>query len=741
MRVNPKEFIHEIPDISRFSIDYIPYWTEQKKRCIEGYWVGGYWMPPSLYFYVNFGTIRLNKKNSNRKEFGRPWLRDLEWMLFQSWTVAQGFSGFKDDDIYTCNKAVLTHSDDYEYLLKEYPSTINSFNEVKIYQDPYKYLQKDHARSLGKPLYENEAQNLLILGSRDSGKSFTVAIGIVLHLFLFDGTQDAKTKAVQPAEVTVGAELAHYSTLLLNKTREAFDLLPGTQTVGGRRYPSPFYKQYKGSWTIGSEIKAVYNKKTPGGWEEKGPRSNIKHRTFKDNPFADQGSRPAAIILEEVGMFSNLEEVYFNTKDNLRDGMRKIGSLVMLGTGGDMEKGTQDAYKMFYEPEAYEILPFKDEWENKGAIGFFIPAYLALNQFKDEWNYSDEERAKATLMKTREKIRTGSNSTTLNKEMQYRPIMPSEMFINRSANIFPAPELRNRLTQIDKEMEEGAKNVVLYFDPNNTENNGVNYSIDLKANPVNDFPYKGEELESNVVVYEFPHIQNGKVPQGMYIIGCDPFKEDITGSSLAAIYVMKTSRYPTLGFNEIVAQYVGRPYLGKNAVNEILLKLSMFYGDALIYFENSVGNIKDYFEKVKRLDLLAPTPITVFNKKASYATNTDRVSYGYPMSNQKIKWDSVQYLRSWLLEDRGENTRNLDLIPDKALIKELLAFDMKTNTDRVMALVGCILGLEEQHNLSKATIHYEEARSAMDIDLDRLFLKNKRLFTNDITTRPKDFLF
>lgn len=29
-------------------------------------------MPPTLYFYANFGTIRLNKGNTNAKIFGRP---------------------------------------------------------------------------------------------------------------------------------------------------------------------------------------------------------------------------------------------------------------------------------------------------------------------------------------------------------------------------------------------------------------------------------------------------------------------------------------------------------------------------------------------------------------------------------------------------------------------------------------------------------------------------------------------
>lgn len=36
-------------------------------------------MPGKLYFYVNFGTIKLNKgEQRGVKQFGRPWLRDLE---------------------------------------------------------------------------------------------------------------------------------------------------------------------------------------------------------------------------------------------------------------------------------------------------------------------------------------------------------------------------------------------------------------------------------------------------------------------------------------------------------------------------------------------------------------------------------------------------------------------------------------------------------------------------------------
>lgn len=197
---------------------------------------------------------------------------------------------------------------------------------------------------------------------------------------------------------------------------------------------------------------------------------------------------------------------------------------------------------------------------------------------------------------------------------------------------------------------------------------------------------------------------------------------------------MKTNKYfNTVGHNEIVASYIGRPYLGKNQVNETLFKLSSFYGNATIYFESAVGNVKDYFEKIRRLDLLARKPITLFNKKASYDTGP-MVEYGYPMPNDKVKWEALQYLRSWLLEVRREDeegfTRNLDYIVDVGLLQELISFTMDTNCDRVMSMVGCIIGLEETYNLSVRRSIDEDKNSQLKKDFQRLIVNNNKLFRN-----------
>lgn len=736
MNINPNDFIlDEIPTLHPLSLDYLTFWREQQKRCIEGHWLGGYYMPPSLYFYVNFGTILLNtKKSRNVKVTSRPNLRDLEWLIFRHWTEARGFSGFSNDEEFTGCLAAINPLFSDVYLKEEYPEVFNSKGERKEFRSPRTLLSMQHSYNKGRALYSNNAWNILMVGSRDTGKSYSVGAGIVPHSWLFNGATEYSEESVRKPmkiNITVAAELAHYSSGMLSKTKFALDNLPGRQTVNQRKYPSPFAKQYRGSWNSGNEIVQEYKAKIDGGWDSLGSKSVISHRSFKDNPYAEQGTRILALILEECGMCSNLEQIYTNTKDNLRDGLNKTGTMFMLGTGGDMDSGTIDAAKMFYSPEAYDILTFEDQWEHRGNIGFFIPAYLSLNAYKDEQGFSKEAEAKAALLTERERLAKGrAGSEALNKEIQYRPIVPSEMFLSKKSNIFPVAELQRRLSDVltNNVNQYLEKKVELYFDPE-SHLNGVSYKIDERLTAINQFPWKHDNIEGSVVIYEFPHTIDGTVPKDSYVIGCDPFRDNTrSGDSFAAIYVVKTTKYPTtVGHNEIVASYIGRPYQGVNAVNEILYKLSLFYGNAKIYFENAVGNVKDYFDKIKRLDLLARQPTTVLNRKASQDTIQNNI-YGYPMSNEKIKWEALQYLRSWLLEDREQGKKNLDVIPDTFLLQQLIAFNMEGNFDSVMGLVGCIIGLEEVHNLSKRKLYQENELSEIDKQFISILRDNKNLF-------------
>ncbi len=106
-----------------------------------------------------------------------------------------------------------------------------------------------HPRHYAFPLYENDAKNVMLMGSRSIGKSFMVSIGIVLHQFTFDNktSVDQYVSSDTVTEIVVGGEEAKFSNDILRKSKEALDFIPGKTVVNGRTYPSPFSKQYMGS--------------------------------------------------------------------------------------------------------------------------------------------------------------------------------------------------------------------------------------------------------------------------------------------------------------------------------------------------------------------------------------------------------------------------------------------------------------------------------------------------------------
>ena len=721
--INPNEFIiKELPSFHPMSMEYRNFWKVQKQRSVEGHWISGIYMPGKLYNYVNFGTIKLNKNLSKQKTYGQPSLRDIEWEVFYGLTVARGFSGFRDDPTYTCLDIIRDWETFPLDLQEEYkiafPSAFHN-DSPKIYVDPLEYIKRDHLVSKGPPLFHNQASNFMLMGPRGFGKSYMLGVGVVLPEFLFDGNLYYPIDASASTNILVGAGVSRFSNETLSKTKEAFDRLPGSTTINGVTYPPPFHKTTKGSLAIGSKFVHSYKKKIGNMWQTLGTKSGIQHVSY-DSPFAGIGTRNSISLVEEIGMCDDLLDIHANNVDTLKDDLNKFGTEIYIGTGGDMESGTLGAYDMFYNPPKYSILPYNDTWEHRGKIGFFLPATHGLSEhhgikLKDEFGNTKVELAKKLLLAERAALQNQKGgSEALNKFIQYRPMVPSEIFLSKAANIFPSAELKRRLTQIEQEelYEKTALQVELYFSPT-SKYNGVDYSVDTnsKLSPVVSFPLNDNaSREGCVTIYELPNLFNGSTPSDAYIIGHDPYKsDDPSGGSLASIYVVKTKKYfSENGNDEIVASFIGRPYAGRQVVNEILLKLSLFYGNAKVYFENAVGNVKEYFEKTSHLHLLATQPTTILNKKASFTTNPTLI-YGYPMSNQVIKREAIAYLRDWLLEEHhteGATTyRNLDLINDPGLIKELLAFDFEVNTDRVMGLAGAIIGLNETQNQFKNSFY------------------------------------
>ena len=82
--------LKEIPSYYPGTHNYNVFWKEQRDKCIDGLWAidgdienkNWRWMPPNLYFYVNFGTILHQEKKGDPRIKIKPYLRDVEWEIF-----------------------------------------------------------------------------------------------------------------------------------------------------------------------------------------------------------------------------------------------------------------------------------------------------------------------------------------------------------------------------------------------------------------------------------------------------------------------------------------------------------------------------------------------------------------------------------------------------------------------------------------------------------------------------------
>ncbi len=688
--INNSLFLEKVPEkLHPLSYEYTEYWREQKRRCIEGYWVGGKWMPGNLYFYVNFGTILLNKsRHSKTKQRGRPLLMDIFWETAYYWMEARGLTGFSEDPTVQFYKKSLQDPDSLEKL-DEYRTHIKPIREQLFHS----------TKNIGKPQFLDEAKNLMWLANRGPGKSYFAADAVIAHEWLFDGAKEYLPDSPPlTTEVLVGAGDAKYSSDLLAKVKLCLEGLPGGTTVNGIFYPPPFSKRYSGGWGPGDEIIHSYKRKQGGSWTYSGTKSTIKHRTYKDNPFAAQGTRPAVAVKEEIGMFDNLiasHEADVETQKS--NGTYKFGSTLFMGTGGDMDGGTVDASKMFYDPETYDCLSFEDTWEHKGKISYFLPATHGKLNYKDENGNTRYELAIKEEERVREKLRKGKNATTaLDAYIQYNPIKPSEMFLTKSGNIFPKKELSEWLAVLEN--NDKYRNAEFIGDLIMDELGDVRFVPDLNnsLNPIRTFPIdtKREDIEGAITIWEHPFKdESGQVPYGLYVAGTDPYDHDESGTpSLGSTFIYKRYFTNDAWYETPVAEYTGRPKADEYYKRVILLLL---YYNARCLYENMVKGFHQYAQ-MKNYDwLLMEQPGYI--KDMIPNSTVDRVKGMHMQIGLKTHGEVL--IKNWLEAEYAPGRFNLQKIRSVPLLKELISYNRQGNFDRVIAFMMCMYAVQERERM------------------------------------------
>ena len=692
------------------SSSYINYWREQKRRMIEGFWapddadieydaiVGPQnvksnkwrWMTPQLYFYKNMSTILHNPKGEGKavaKKRVRPDLRDIDWMFFYAYIEARGFSGFDEDDEYTCNRDVKKLLDGEDEITLD-PTCYKSNGELKTYIPAREYLRKLWDKPMGKPLYMNEAMNLMILGTRGGGKSYWEAV-IILHEVLTDAAKEYNQESIENparAEVAIGAAIAAKSSDTLDKLLLTYRNLPGTWMKDTENeIPSPLHKEMAGSLqpnNSSSPWRHEYEKKVNNKWRKFGTGSNIRHYVYSvENPEAAAGGRFSLSVIEEVGLVPNLLTITGSNAATLLEGTTQFGTALYAGTAGNMEKIIESEI-IFRDPDGFNFLSFENEWEqNSKPIGFFLPAYMSLNQFKDENGNTDQEAALRFLEKRRERKKKSRSSSAYLLEILSYPIKPSEMFTKNAGNLFPVQDLREILADLennDRMLDASWKGRFIISPEGETKYRNSQIPV------IRNFPLRDiDTMEGSWEIFAHPKKNNkGEIEPGRYIAGTDPVDDDGNQNhqnSLQSTFILDTFT------DRIVAEYSSRTRLAEEYYEQ--LRRGLMYYNAKTNYENKNKGLYAYFKNMKSLHLLKETPEILSDKELLKVSRVGNKSYGTAPVEAVNAWGR-RLLLSWLLKpvDEDEDVMNMHKIRSVALLKELIAWDPEINTDRVSAM-------------------------------------------------------
>ena len=141
--------------------------------------------------------------------------------------------------------------------------------------------------------------------------------------------------------------------------------------------------------------------KIPSGWQSTVRGINA------DDPQKIRGDRADLLIYDEAGSWPDLKKAVIQGEALVNIGGTRFGIKIIGGTGGDKGPALDGLKSIYYNPDAYDVLPFRHCYTQTGEqalTGFFIPAFAQVWDCLDHRGYCDREKAKKKLQKSRDKF-------------------------------------------------------------------------------------------------------------------------------------------------------------------------------------------------------------------------------------------------------------------------------------------------------------------------------------------------
>jgi len=722
--VTPEKFHPDNPK-------YIAQWNRYKKHCIEGLWAydqyGYRYMPPTLFYYGNF--FKIEDQEGKQRVIKKPSVRDIDWLIHYSYLICCGFSGFEDDDTYSCDVALidknilsLVESSMKEEDKKRWLHLHSTNGKLKTYVKPSLYLKDLQTSPKGRTLYFNQCSNLMLFGSRGGGKSYSIA-GIISQILSFDGlkeyNKDALAKSPK-ANISVGAGIADKSSELLDKVVTNHALLgtdpdfgawgtPGTPDF----IPGPFYVDWVGSIkpnNAQNPYRYEYQVETSSGWQTLGSGTKLVHVNYSEKKATGTqsaaGSRNALVVYTEIGLMGNFRDALLSNEATVSADHERFAVQLADGTSGNIDL-VQQTKMVFNDPDTYHFLAFDNIWEQTDhKIGLFLPAYLTNGKFKDSNGNTDIEKALMFFEQRRKDAASKDDIEVLRNEKMNYPLVPSDMWTSSRGSYFPVAELLDREKQLltNNQYKTIGTPVELIWD--STRQSGVRADLLDKevAEPYYTFPYDKSmsKVDGCCVMYHPPEYMKGEIPKDFYIYTLDPYvSENIDeGGSIGCFQIWLNRKYSSEGYNgnQLVFTYYGKNPSGKDAFYEVIEKAIQLYGNCprMLWYEANRGDsVRGYFIRKSKTYLLCIRPT---REKGSSAKERVVTEYGFMVSNKIDKLNMITDTSEWLLETvthNGRQIRTYESIPDLFLLNQLVQYTIDGNYDAVSALLGLPLALKE----------------------------------------------
>ena len=393
-------------------------------------------------------------------------------------------------------------------------------------------------------------------------------------------------------------------------------------------------------------LKSGYKKKDKEGkWNVGGFQSSIHCRTMS-NPEVFKGERLSVMVFEEAGEFKELLNAYMSSKACFMDGDIQYGVPIIGGTGGDIEASSKDFMDMYYNAEAFNLIPM------------FIPATKCYHGFFNlETGVSDMKNAEKKLLKERKQLKEGANNKGFNLHIQNYPLTVEEAFLQTKSSKFNIANINEQrgIIMSSPTTENQIQSGRLEW---------LDEGMNVEWIPDNTGPYK---------ILSHPQTEY----KGLDIGGIDSYDQDTAKSSksLGSAIIYRRFYSVDMPSNYVVAEYTERPKTAEEFWDGCL-KLAVYYNSKMLIEFTKIGII-DYFKRMGGMQFMKERPTAAHSPKS-----VNRNRFGIQM-NKHTKAVMEQYLQKYVEENTGD-------IWFMDLLDELANYGIR-NTDRVIAFGLCLI--------------------------------------------------